>query len=674
MKKIFTVLLIVFAINLFCVDPGTSPALTYKRILFLESNSLTDTYKKLYDGGGLNLEGFEVPFKLKLTGMMFNDANELIFRESGSRINSYGVGLLNLLADSEIDLITLTLDINASSGVDISNDLVINGTTASTSYTTGSVIIDGGVGIAKDVYINEDLNVQETTNLDNTNIVGAVNVDATTYDLDASTSVDIDASAGTIRIGYASEARPITIGNSTSETTIGDNLTVAGNTTTSSITLGGTLVTSTGAELNILDGVTADKDELNILNGVTATGAELNLLDAGSDEAVYDDASTVKVRVGGTTTFSFNTTALQPTGPGIDLGSSGAKFKDLYLDGDTDMGGTLDVTGATTTTHIQSAGAVNFDATIYDLDASTSLDIDAAAGVIQIGVNSEGRAVRIGNSTSETTIGENLTVAGTLTQTGASDFTGLVTADALTATGTSTLSTVDINAGAIDGTTIGATDAATGAFTTLTTSEAYTAGSTVDLNGNELILDLDGDTSITADVDDRIDFKVGGTDELVLNASRLSPYTDGGLDLGKQGGEEFGSIFLAEDVDCEGDLVVGDDASIGGDATIDGALTVGKMSTIQAFNYAVSLAESDAYTATLTPAITVYTAGMMIILKVGVNNTTACTLALNGLDPITILTVSGVAPSSLDLLTTGISILVYNGTNFILINPATTCD
>ena len=490
MKKIFTVLLIVFAINLFCVDPGTSPALTYKRILFLESNSLTDTYKKLYDGGGLNLEGFEVPFKLKLTGMMFNDANELIFRESGSRINSYGVGLLNLLADSEIDLITLTLDINASSGVDISNDLVINGTTASTSYTTGSVIIDGGVGIAKDVYINEDLNVEEITNLDNTNIVGAVNIDATTY----------------------------------------------------------------------------------------------------------------------------------------------------------------------------------------DIDASTSLDIDAAAGVIQIGVNSEGRAVRIGNSTSETTIGDNLTVAGTLTQIGASDFTGLVTADALTATGTSTLSTVDINAGAIDGTTIGATDATTGAFTTLTTSEAYTAGSTVDLNGNELILDLDGDTSITADVDDRIDFKVGGTDELVLNASRLSPYTDGGLDLGKQGGEEFGSIFLAEDVDCEGDLVVGDDASIGGDATIDGALTVGKMSTIQAFNYAVSLAESDAYTATLTPAITVYTAGMMIILKVGVNNTTACTLALNGLDPITILTVSGVAPSSLDLLTTGISILVYNGTNFILINPATTCD
>ena len=33
-----------------------------------------------------------------------------------------------------------------------------------------------------------------------------------------------------------------------------------------------------------------------------------------------------------------------------------------------------------------------------------------------------------------------------------------------------------------------------------------------DLNGTELILDGDGDTSITADTDDRIDFKIANTD------------------------------------------------------------------------------------------------------------------------------------------------------------------
>jgi hypothetical protein len=40
--------------------------------------------------------------------------------------------------------------------------------------------------------------------------------------------------------------------------------------------IGGTTVTSSAAELNILDGVTATTAELNILDGVTATTAELN--------------------------------------------------------------------------------------------------------------------------------------------------------------------------------------------------------------------------------------------------------------------------------------------------------------------------------------------------------------------------------------------------------------
>ena len=38
-------------------------------------------------------------------------------------------------------------------------------------------------------------------------------------------------------------------------------------------------VTSTTAELNIVDGVTSTAAELNILDGVTSTTAELNLLD-----------------------------------------------------------------------------------------------------------------------------------------------------------------------------------------------------------------------------------------------------------------------------------------------------------------------------------------------------------------------------------------------------------
>ena len=53
-------------------------------------------------------------------------------------------------------------------------------------------------------------------------------------------------------------------------------LTIADN---GGISIGGSVVASTAAELNILDGVTSTTAELNILDGVTSTTAELNVLD-----------------------------------------------------------------------------------------------------------------------------------------------------------------------------------------------------------------------------------------------------------------------------------------------------------------------------------------------------------------------------------------------------------
>ena len=52
-----------------------------------------------------------------------------------------------------------------------------------------------------------------------------------------------------------------------------------------SLKIGGVAITSTAAELNILDGVTATAAELNILDGVTSTAAELNILDGVTSTA-----------------------------------------------------------------------------------------------------------------------------------------------------------------------------------------------------------------------------------------------------------------------------------------------------------------------------------------------------------------------------------------------------
>jgi hypothetical protein len=96
--------------------------------------------------------------------------------------------------------------------------------------------------------------------------------------------------------------------------------------------IGGTDVTATAAELNILDGVTATASELNIMDGVTATTAELNIMDgvtattaelnlmdggtsagttavAGGDGIVTNDAGTMRQ----TTVDTFDTYLAQTT-------------------------------------------------------------------------------------------------------------------------------------------------------------------------------------------------------------------------------------------------------------------------------------------------------------------------------------------------------------------------
>ena len=42
---------------------------------------------------------------------------------------------------------------------------------------------------------------------------------------------------------------------------------------------------------------------------------------------------------------------------------------------------------------------------------------------------------------------------------------------------------------------------------------------TLNINGDELFLDTDVDTSITADTDDQIDFKTGGTDAMHIGGT-----------------------------------------------------------------------------------------------------------------------------------------------------------
>jgi hypothetical protein len=58
----------------------------------------------------------------------------------------------------------------------------------------------------------------------------------------------------------------------------------------------------------------------------------------------------------------------------------------------------------------------------------------------------------------------------------------------------------------------------------------------IDIDGTELILDADGDTSITADTDDQVDFKIGGTDRVSIAGANIKVLT-GNIQFGASGSE-----------------------------------------------------------------------------------------------------------------------------------------
>jgi hypothetical protein len=98
------------------------------------------------------------------------------------------------------------------------------------------------------------------------------------------------------------------------------------------------------------------------------------------------------------------------------------------------------------------------------------------------------------------------------------------------------------------------------------TITAPTIASSLDMNGNEFILDADGDTSITADTDDQIDVRIGGEDELNITGNGITPTTDGGMSLGtasKKFNDLYasGQVNLGSNVDIDGGSI--DDTQIG---------------------------------------------------------------------------------------------------------------
>jgi len=69
-------------------------------------------------------------------------------------------------------------------------------------------------------------------------------------------------------------------------------------------------------------------------------------------------------------------------------------------------------------------------------------------------------------------------------------------------------------------------------------------GGALDIEGRELVLDADGDTTITADTDDQIDIKIAGADDFQFTANTFTAQSGSSIVV-PDGGLTFGSTAIA---------------------------------------------------------------------------------------------------------------------------------
>uniref|UniRef100_A0A6M3IH76 Putative tail protein n=1 Tax=viral metagenome TaxID=1070528 RepID=A0A6M3IH76_9ZZZZ len=225
----------------------------------------------------------------------------------------------------------------------------------------------------------------------------------------------------------------------------------------------------------------------------------------------------IVLAVAGVSEYTFSATALALAANNLTLSTgymqfSGAGYIDLgasaYVKFGTNPGsaGVLRVPNNTYAVTSRNAGN-DGDVSLIKADASdlvafgANLAAHTVAGALTV---STGGAAITGNST----VTGNLTISGTMSC-GAFTFTGQVTAGAgLDMNGTEIVLDVDG-----DSSLTADTDDQLDLRLNGTDEYVFTAAA-LDINANSLILDADADTSVTADTDNRIDVALGGVDEL----------------------------------------------------------------------------------------------------------------------------------------------------------------
>ncbi len=360
-------------------------------------------WRNLYQSGALDIDGGPINLHsdtyISASAGTFLDVDITgaitINGESTTAISSSGA--LSLNSETGINIGTTTdkpIDIDASTlDIDASGAITIDGT------STLSIDVDG------------------TTNL-NTSVGNIeINSEAGSLTLDGHTGVDIDASnsgkvtidgADGIDIGVAVD-KPIDIDSTTLDIDASGAITIDGTSTVSIDGAGATNLTTSAGNITvdsaagnlILDGHTGVDIDASNSGKVAIDGAGGIDIGVAADVAIDIDSSTLDIDASGAITINGESST--------HISSSGA----LTLDSQTQIN-----IGTTTDKPI------DIDATTLDIDASDDITIDTTdtTGGISIGTATSGVPVKIGHTTSETTINDNLTVTGNFTVNGTTTY------------------------------------------------------------------------------------------------------------------------------------------------------------------------------------------------------------------------------------------------------------
>ena len=310
---------------------------------------------------------------------------------NASQLNTYTSGSIAAddisTGDAAVTLTTSSGDITIDAAAN-NSDIIFKGTDATSDITM--LTLDGSEAgaatfndkiVATELDISGNMDIDGTSNLDNTDIDGTFAVDGTTISLDATTSLNIDNSntSNGITLGTATSGVPISIGHTTSETTINDNATVTGN-----LSVGGNLDVTGTIDLSDSDFTNAGDIQLDSITGDGDTNTSITF--SGSD--------VITITTGGETQVTFNNGSILPTtDDDIDLGSSSYQFKDGYFDGTLEadaitVGGTAVATSGANTnisSIYNTSLAIGYGASHANIDFGTDnaiiFDIDGTQQV-----------------------------------------------------------------------------------------------------------------------------------------------------------------------------------------------------------------------------------------------------------------------------------------------------